>query len=189
MCLSAETSQQLLALSLRLHDLITCKYVCPWRLINTHRFISCRNDSYANWDFSDEGTQFDDPRPSAWGVLFFLQCAAGLTNQTLVWDSQASTPLHCMALWDLRIHAGIPIQLSPLAVLPIARESFVSVTSPTLDGLGVYVCIELGMGNVTSLFGTWCHTVWPKQVKMLTCRCPSCFQAFRHLPPHKFWYN
>ena len=38
-----------------LHDLITCKYVCPWRLINTHRFISCRNDSYANWDFSDNG--------------------------------------------------------------------------------------------------------------------------------------
>ena len=53
MCLSVETSQQLLALSARLHDLIACKYVCPWRLINTHRFISCCNDSYANWDFSD----------------------------------------------------------------------------------------------------------------------------------------
>ena len=52
---SAETSQQLLALSMRLNDLITCKYVCPWKLINTHRFISCRNDSYANWDFSDTG--------------------------------------------------------------------------------------------------------------------------------------
>ena len=53
MCLSAENSQQLLALSVRLDDLITYKYVCPWRLINTHGFISCRNDSYANWDFSD----------------------------------------------------------------------------------------------------------------------------------------
>ena len=43
---------------------------------------------------------------------------------------------HGVALWDLGIHVGIPIKLSPLAVLPTARGSFVSVTSPTLDGLG-----------------------------------------------------
>ena len=58
MCSSAETSQCLLyipALSARLHDLITWWYVRPRRLIRTHKFITCRNDSYANWDFSDRG--------------------------------------------------------------------------------------------------------------------------------------
>ncbi|EDR03742.1 uncharacterized protein LACBIDRAFT_295149 [Laccaria bicolor S238N-H82] len=49
---------------------------------------------------------------------------------------------HGVALWDLGIHAGIPMKLSPLAVLPTTTESFVRFTSPTPDSHGVYVCIE-----------------------------------------------
>ena len=49
---------------------------------------------------------------------------------------------HGVAFRDLGIHAGIPKKLFPLAVLLTARGSFVSVTSPTLDGCGVYICIE-----------------------------------------------
>ena len=58
------------------------------------------------------------------------------------WFLLTDTIRHGVALWDLRVHAGIPIKLSPLEVLPTARGSFVSVTNPTPDGLGVYVCIE-----------------------------------------------
>jgi len=49
---------------------------------------------------------------------------------------------HGLPLWDLGIHAGIPMKLSPLAVLPTTTGSFVRFTSPTPDGHGVYVCIE-----------------------------------------------
>ena len=49
---------------------------------------------------------------------------------------------HGVTLWDLGIHAGIPMKLSPLAVLPTTMESFVRFTSPTPDGHGVYVCTE-----------------------------------------------
>jgi len=45
-------------------------------------------------------------------------------------------------LWDLGIHAGIPMNLSPLAVLPTTTGAFVRSTSPTPDGHGVYLCIE-----------------------------------------------
>ena len=41
-----------------------------------------------------QGTQFDDPRPSARGVLFFSQPTAGLTNWMPVRDSRAGTPLY-----------------------------------------------------------------------------------------------
>ena len=58
------------------------------------------------------------------------------------WFLLTDTIWHGVALWDLGIHAGIPIIPSPLAVLPTARGSFVSVTSPTPDSRGVYVCIE-----------------------------------------------
>ena len=54
----------------------------------------------------------------------------------------ADTILHGVPLWDLGIHAGIPMKLSPLAVLPTTTGSFVGFTSPTPDGHGVYVCIE-----------------------------------------------
>jgi hypothetical protein len=49
---------------------------------------------------------------------------------------------HGVPLWDLGIHPGIPMRLSPLAVLPTTMGSFVRFTSPTPDGHGVYVCIE-----------------------------------------------
>ena len=49
---------------------------------------------------------------------------------------------HGVPLWDLGIHAGIPMKLCPLAVLPTTMESTVRFTSPTPDGHGVYVCIE-----------------------------------------------
>ncbi|EDR10763.1 uncharacterized protein LACBIDRAFT_324637 [Laccaria bicolor S238N-H82] len=65
------------------------------------------------------------------------------------------TMQHSMHLWDLGIHAGIPMKLSPIAVLPTAPGSFVSVTSPTPDGHGVYVCIEqisLNMDNRVSIY-------------------------------------
>ena len=52
------------------------------------------------------------------------------------------TTEHGVPLWDLGIHAGIPMKLSPLAVLPTTMESIVRFTSPTPDGHGVYVCIE-----------------------------------------------
>ncbi|EDR11114.1 uncharacterized protein LACBIDRAFT_315527 [Laccaria bicolor S238N-H82] len=67
----------------------------------------------------------------------------------------ADTMQHGVPLWDLGIHAGIPMKLSPLAVLPTAPGSFVSVTSPTPDGHGVYVCIEqmsLNMDNRVSIY-------------------------------------
>ena len=65
------------------------------------------------------GTQFDDPRPSARGVLFFfLQPAAGLTNRISVRDSRAGTPLVCKA-YDVAIlrakdRIGHPIGLLKL---------------------------------------------------------------------------
>ena len=49
---------------------------------------------------------------------------------------------HGVPLWDLWIHAGIPMKLSPVAVLPTTRGAVVRFTSPTPDGHGVYVCIE-----------------------------------------------
>jgi len=52
------------------------------------------------------------------------------------------TILHGVPLWDLGTHAGIPMKLSPLAVLPTTMGSFVRSISPTPDGHGIYVCIE-----------------------------------------------
>ena len=113
--------------------------------LSPFRFIKCTKDNITSeGDIKSIKTRFLEPRlppvfstdenvPFNCVTLFLIPGGRFLLIDTI---------RHGVALWDLGIHAGIPIKLSPLAVLPTARGSFVSVTSPTPDGRGVYVCIE-----------------------------------------------